>query len=300
MYCVSCISFSLEDAGTDSYPPLDLLHDVSSRSNYNRMDATNLAIVICPNLVKGANPMRDVMMCTVPVPGSTPTQLRQTQNRSDDGSGRTTLGMVIALCIRRYYEIFDEAIDRTEAVAPWRSLKAQGTEDSTTQDMYVLADGDDDDDLEDEMPAVQDPNSAQITTATYRHANNRHRNTISNASSKVTSKQSLNNDNASPYLRARSVISIENSRMNNGKGNIGTVGKATISLGRGTTRKGSGAAVEAVSVMAEGFFSDPSAPPLPPRKNATSESINPNPKPSDMKEPRLSISERRQLFESGI
>ncbi|KAF9256571.1 RhoGAP-domain-containing protein [Marasmius fiardii PR-910] len=42
---------------------LQLLHETSLHSGKNRMDAYNLAIVISPNLVKGSNPARDVMMC---------------------------------------------------------------------------------------------------------------------------------------------------------------------------------------------------------------------------------------------
>jgi Rho GTPase-activating protein 1 len=47
-------------------------------------------------------------------------------------------------------------------------------------------------------------------------------------------------------------------------GPAGTVGKkGTITIGRGTTRKSSGAAVEALSVTAAGFFSPPPIPSLP-------------------------------------
>ena len=59
--------------------------------------------------------------------------------------------------------------------------------------------------------------------------------------------------------KAKSMYSIENG--------TGTAGgrKGSISVGRGTTRKSSGAGVEAIGITAEGFFSAPSsAPPVPP------------------------------------
>ncbi|EEB92256.1 hypothetical protein MPER_09264 [Moniliophthora perniciosa FA553] len=84
---------------------VDLMHEVSLHAAMNRMDAHNLSIVLCPNLVKGTNPAKDVMMCTAP--GGP--QQQQPQNN-------TTLGTVIKLCIHRYYEIFDEVHDRTEVV----------------------------------------------------------------------------------------------------------------------------------------------------------------------------------------
>ncbi|KAF9222995.1 Rho GTPase activation protein [Gyrodon lividus] len=110
---------------------LHLLYDVSSHSSQNRMDAHNLAVVICPNLVKGSNPMRDVLMCAVPsltndspsLPSSTTSQSVSASTTTLSGlssgsssEGRTTLGAVIKFCIQRYYEIFDEVKDRSEPV----------------------------------------------------------------------------------------------------------------------------------------------------------------------------------------
>ncbi|KAJ3742305.1 Rho GTPase activation protein [Lentinula detonsa] len=105
---------------------LHLMHDVSLRSASNRMDAHNLAIVLCPNLVFGSNPIRDVQMCAVPegpalfqqqeqqpfFPLSSPSS---SLNRAASIEGKTTLGAVIKLCIQQYYEIFDEVMDPSEA-----------------------------------------------------------------------------------------------------------------------------------------------------------------------------------------
>ncbi|KAG9315980.1 Rho GTPase activation protein [Chiua virens] len=69
------ISNDLSDMGAVTYirdtllpqlMPSTFFTEVSLHSSSNRMDAHNLAIVICPNLVKSSNPMRDVMMCIVP------------------------------------------------------------------------------------------------------------------------------------------------------------------------------------------------------------------------------------------
>ncbi|KAK7690195.1 hypothetical protein QCA50_006846 [Cerrena zonata] len=103
-----------------------LLHEVSLRSASNRMDAHNLAVVICPNLVSGSNPLRDVMLCAVPGGPSLhsiPTQSQppqpstpSTSNPAALAEGKTTLGLVVKLCIQRYYEIFDDLPDPTEAL----------------------------------------------------------------------------------------------------------------------------------------------------------------------------------------
>ncbi|KAI3604071.1 rho gtpase-activating protein 8 [Moniliophthora roreri] len=97
---------------------LHLMHEVSLHVATNRMDAHNLSIVLCPNLVKGTNPAKDVMMCTAPggpvlFDSSTTTSSASQQQQPQSN---TTLGTVIKLCIQRYYEIFDEVHDRTEAV----------------------------------------------------------------------------------------------------------------------------------------------------------------------------------------
>jgi len=63
--------------------------------------------------------------------------------------------------------------------------------------------------------------------------------------------------------KARSMISIE-------KGDGTQSRKGTITVGRGTGRKSTGAGVEALSVTAAGFFSPPAnAPPVPGIPSAT-------------------------------
>ena len=281
------------------------------------MDATNLAIVICPNLMKSANPMRDVMMCAVPVPENNArpqsSPMPERSQLHQDGGGRTTLGMIISLCIRRYYEIFDEVVDRTEAVAPRHSLGEEGHTNSLTQATYVLGD---EDDLDDEISIPANIRGAPHVPPTYHYTAKRHLNTASRESNGLASSQSVYNDNSSnssfpkasngtfrssTHSRTRSLLSAEQSKTSNGKGGFGSsgiTGKESIALGRGTMRKGSGAGVEAVGVIAEGFFSPSSASLLPkrPAASATTEESQVT-SHLDQEEPRLSVSERKQLFE---
>ncbi|EJC98922.1 RhoGAP-domain-containing protein [Fomitiporia mediterranea MF3/22] len=99
-----------------------LLHEVSLRSEKNRMDAHNLAIVLTPNLVASGNPLKDVAICAVegaPEPLSPRSRSTETPFgvvEGTKGAGRTTLGTIIRLCIQRYFEVFDEVVDRSDAV----------------------------------------------------------------------------------------------------------------------------------------------------------------------------------------
>ncbi|KAF9026899.1 hypothetical protein BDP27DRAFT_1337162 [Rhodocollybia butyracea] len=103
---------------------LHLMHDVSLRSASNRMDAHNLAVVLCPNLVSSTNPVRDVLVCAVPggpalfqEPEQTSDSNSSSLNKTTLAENKTPLGAIIKLCIQRYYEVFDEVVDRSEAAA---------------------------------------------------------------------------------------------------------------------------------------------------------------------------------------
>jgi Rho GTPase-activating protein 1 len=95
------------------------MHEVSLRASVNKMDAHNLTIVLCPNLVKGSNPIRDTLMCLLDGgPAILVSNLAPNSNgNAGSNEGTTTLGMVIKLCIQRYYEVFDETTDRNELVS---------------------------------------------------------------------------------------------------------------------------------------------------------------------------------------
>ena len=271
------------------------MHEVSLRSAANRMDAHNLAVVLCPNLVSGPNPARDVMMCGVPGgPSLYESNTPPKSNPAVLSEGKTTLGMVIKLCIQRYYEVFDEVRDRSEAIPLQRPLQEQGAVSSEAssasgsprvQQQSGLH-NDDDEEIDDAMLVMPiGPSQSQYNTGSAQNGNGagppsawgaapggstfklRHRSTQSGgASSGVRSMYAVGEGvgvggtgNAYPLVnRSKSMISIE-------KG-LGTVGrKGTITIGRGTTRKSTGAGVEAISITAEGFFSAPSsAPPVPP------------------------------------
>ncbi|GLB33222.1 putative divergent CRAL/TRIO domain containing protein [Lyophyllum shimeji] len=273
---------------------LHLLHEVSLRAASNRMDAHNLAIVICPNLVKGSNPVRDVMMCAVPgAPAILESNAPSRSTPVASAEGGATLGMVIQICIQRYYEVFDEVWDRSEALPPSRSYQdptAVSSERSSASASPQPAHNDDDEEDDDAMlvmpigpghsngigngngasrpspPSAWTVSAAANGSSTYKP---QHRSNLSGgSSSRVRSVHTAFGDSGSvggyayPTMgKAKSMISIENG--------MGTAGgrRGSISVGRGTTRKSSGAAVEAISITAEGFFAPPStAPPVPSRK----------------------------------
>ncbi|SJL07966.1 uncharacterized protein ARMOST_11324 [Armillaria ostoyae] len=259
---------------------LHLMHEVSLRSASNRMDAHNLAVVLTPNLVSGTNPVKDVLMCTIPG-GPAVFQSSVQSNPAVLAESKTTLGMVIKLCIQRYYEIFDEVRDRTEAL-PLRqpqedsrgSSGASSLLSSPKAPVHVLQNDDEEDSIDDEMlvmpigpahghhpnPSISGPPSAW-NGSTFKP---RHRNTLSGSSGKV---KSMPDGGGGGYQtvtsKARSMISIES-----GNGVVGR--KGSISVGRGTNRKSAGAGVEAIGITAEGFFTAPvTAPPVPSLKHRT-------------------------------
>ncbi|KAK0457422.1 uncharacterized protein EV420DRAFT_1629839 [Desarmillaria tabescens] len=242
---------------------LHLMHEVSLRSASNRMDAHNLAVVLTPNLVSGTNPVKDVMMCTIPG-GPAVFQSSVQSNPAVLAESKTTLGM-------RYYEIFDEVRDRTEAL-PLRlpqedsrgSSGASSLLSSPKAPVHVLQNDDEEDSIDDEMlvmpigpahghhpnPSISGPPSAW-NGSTFKP---RHRSTLSGSSGKVKSMPDGGGGGGgyqTVTTKARSMISIES-------GNRGRIGKL---LGRG---------VEAIGITAEGFFTAPvTAPPVPSLKHRT-------------------------------
>lgn len=255
------------------------MHEVSLHSSTNRMDAHNLAVVLCPNLVAGPDPMQDVMMCAVPGgpalydgPASVP------QTPVPPREGRTTLGAVIKLSIQRYYEIFDEVPDRTEAVPRPRALKDQPSPAASfssgdRRHSHFL---DDDEDIDDAMlvmpigPSGSAQNQSQNNTNQPTHQTGNAPSPVSyvqrvrGGRSTHTTTENATSGVAQSVSKARSMISIDN-----GRGLPGSR-KGSISIGRGTTKKSSGAGVEAIGVTADGFFSPPSSAPPVPMRNSTS------------------------------
>lgn len=245
------------------------MHEVSVRAASNRMDAHNLAIVLCPNLVKGSNPMRDVTMCSVANAVFAPSP-----SSPDPSSSSATLGIVIKLCIERYYEVFDEVLDRSEAVLPRRPYQDSNRSEASASPTPAH----DDESIDDAMLVMPigpsghrtGPPSAWGTINGNGNGNGsggirpQHRSHLSGGSvhgeGRTRSGSIGGRDNV--YLsagRSKSMVNIEN-----GTGTVG--GRGSITLGRGTVRKSSGAGVEAIGITAEGFFTPPSnAPPVPPK-----------------------------------
>jgi len=95
---------------------LYLMHDVSLRVSVNRMDAHNLAAVLAPNLIKGKNPTRDVILCSV-IPGASPFEAQASTQSSPSAKDRGTLGMIVKLFVERYHDIFDGPVEVTSTTA---------------------------------------------------------------------------------------------------------------------------------------------------------------------------------------
>jgi len=311
------------------------------------MNPFNLAMMISPNLVKGSNPLRDVFMCSVPLPApmspgsgtgmSAGSAAATFGNGNTEEEGKTTLGMVITLCIKRYYEIFDEYVDRSEAVKPWKNFGLIGhptdapdegprgadvngnghaVENAAGGTYYVLGE---DEDLDDESaPALH--NDAQIlvpelspTRFTFARRQRQVVDGNLNAQSPSSPVRSLFNTNSSgspsawngrqnsssPLYtngKAKSMISIESSGGHHTNSNIARRGGGSIAIGRGTTRKGSGSAVEAVGVTAAGFF----VPPVPQEQlHASPERTNVTGDGDGEEEERVNVAERRRMFENS-
>ncbi|VDB87380.1 unnamed protein product [Peniophora sp. CBMAI 1063] len=260
---------------------LHLMHEVSLRSSANLMDAHNLAIVLCPNLVSSSSPARDIAMCAVPSGPQLHPSIPTTSNPQPEG--RTTLGAIIKLCIQRYYEVFDEVEDLLEARYPRAEADAPATPSSTsssfgsrpaprrqsvlskasssgTRDSRAL---DDDDSIDDAMlvmpigPAGGGPPSTWSTVgAGFRP---RHRTGLSGGGGSRSMHTTAGAASNPGTVRARATASVMEAPGGSRKG--------SIAVGRGTTRKSTGSAVQAVGVTASGFFTPPEgAPPLPDRE----------------------------------
>ena len=249
---------------------LDLMHEVSLRSSTNLMGAHNLAIVLCPNLVSGSSPAKDIAMCSLP--GGPVLHPELSASTQSPHHSQTTLSMIIKLCIQRYYEVFDEVQDRGEALPPARSFTEDDVAPSGSSSPRVVAAPlgihskrlsalshgssnrdsrgfDDDESIDDTMlvmpvestggvpPSRWGPNAARPRSLSQ--ARSLH--TLSHASKAAGSEQS------GQVHRARSTISLEKTS--------GTIrGKGSVTIGRGTARKASGAGVQALGVTASGFF----------------------------------------------
>jgi Rho GTPase-activating protein 1 len=282
---------------------LHLLHEVSLHSSSNRMDAHNLSIVVCPNLVKSSNPMRDVMMCAVPggpSPTNDPSLSSSTISTStfskspySSSEGSTTLGAVIKLCIQRYYEIFDEIKDRSEPVSSSRHLSrspsppsSSGSSASLSKPLRPLSLAVDDEESIDDAMLVMPIGPAGNTGPSW-HSSTRESRT---PNSTATSSTENGGNSMFPYqprqrkppITAAGVRSVNNEHNGTNShfvsrsrarstlsiekiGNGLASGRGSIAIGRGTLRKASGSGVEALGITAGGFFTPPmSAPPLPP------------------------------------
>lgn len=229
------------------------------------MDAHNLAVVLCPNLVKGPDPLKDVAMCAVPLaPPST---------TSTSTEAKTSLGAVIKYCIEHYYEVFDDIQDRSEAIPVQRRPQGDQQAPPSPDRRYSGFQNDDDDEIDDAMLVMpigpgapskgeETPTSPRQTTSggavPYKtRVRSPKPPGAKGGSFHATGENGNGTGGVGTISKSKSMISIDN-----GDGNTGTR-RGSISIGR-RTRKSSGAGVEAIGITAGGFFSAPnSAPPVP-------------------------------------
>jgi len=247
----------------------------------NRMDAHNLAVCLSPNLV-GSNPAADVQMCAIPGgPSPFPIQMPTSPHNSNT-EGRTTVGMVVKVCIERYFEVFEEVVDRTEAVNS-RFDGALNPSDSSGGLSAASADEDDDEDFDDAMlvmPLGPTPNSSAHSSPFASTASRspptawhlKHKRKDSGLSGKSGGQSTVGNGSegaGSGSVRSkhrkgggggRSTVQIERALAgNNGRGSI-TFRKGAGGTTKRTGGSAGGAGVEAVGVTALGFFAPPVTP----------------------------------------
>ncbi|KAG8907451.1 hypothetical protein FRB99_004246 [Tulasnella sp. 403] len=256
-----------------------LLHDISIRSSTNLMNAHNLAVCFCPTLV-GSNPARDLQMCTIPGGPSLGSGLSLLLPNMD---GKTTVGMVVKICIERYFEIFEEVVDRSEPLhSPNATALSQPERDLEPPSPYCIVGEGEDESLDDTMlvmpvgptsPTHQSPfanlGSPRSPPTAWRHKHRRIGSNGSNASAAPT--PSAASAAGSTRSKHRGPGSIGGHSHSKGRTSIVSIEKAlgkagargSIAMGKGSMRKPGGAGVEAVSVTALGFFMPPSDDSLP-------------------------------------
>lgn len=264
------------------------MHEVSLRSSTNLMDAHNLAIVLCPNLISGASPARDIVICSLP---GGPALHPDLSADSHTPPSRATLGMIIKLCIQRYFEIFDEVQDRSEALPPARvfaenDVTSVGSSSPRVAEAHLRNASnrppslshnssnrdsrgfDDDESIDDTMLIMSvdtvpgaPPSAWGSTVGGSGTSRARPRSERQGSNSQRFSSVQAGDTGFGQAYRARSTNSAE-------KRSSTTRSKGSLTIGRATVRKATGAGVEATGITASGFF----APPVPPLPSSGGES----------------------------
>lgn len=188
-----------------------------------------------------------------------------------------TVAWIVKICIERYFEIFEEVVDRSEPVqSPGAGVLSPMEHDGSIVPPSPSAEGfDEDESLDDAMlvmPLGPTPPHSNMTTpnpdGTPRSPPTawklKHRRGASNASNGSAprpqpktapgSTRSRGKDSAGGGLGSkmsrRSIVNIEKTMGQ-------SESRSSITIGRGTARRAGGAGVEAVGVTALGFFSPP-------------------------------------------
>lgn len=249
------------------------------------MDAHNLAIVLCPNLVSSGNPLRDVAICAVagspaPLsPGTSRAPLHPGSVEIMKNEGKTTLGTVIKFCIQKYYEIFDELADRSDLIEedPFRT---DHTDEAPSSGSNSPVRGlgfsqSDNEEIDDTMLIMR----IGPTSPTARRFNGTQGEPPSSWNTggvrTVASRESQNasrlaNLGSTSKAKARSLLSPATSFGDGLASRKGTLARGAVlgsppgsgvSSATGTMRKSSAAGVAATGITATGFFAPPNSTP---------------------------------------
>jgi len=280
------------------------MNDVSLQSSVNMMDALNLAIVLTPNLVSSQSPSDDVMICGAGSKPTLPPSLAGKGTMTLEERG-TTLGTIVKFSIEHYYEVFDEVVDRSEAVPPSllfeeslapsggtcssgsssprmsvKLLKQQASALSSAKRESLGFDTDEDiDDAVLVMPVGPStangvlPSSASFGGRSAVPGTGILRPRIRNPLNRTAPlrTQSMYGDRTFTSGAVAAAVQKAQSTISIDKGASDSApGSRRGSISVGRVRKSSGSGVEAISVSAAGFFTSPnSAPPVPPVPKAT-------------------------------
>lgn len=211
-------------------------------------------------------------MCAVPGAPSMSADMKGPDGVGDPTSKKATetnaasagtVGMVVKCCIERYFEIFDEVPDRSEAIPVPESLLQSMTAMSASG--LTRNTGFSNNDAAVGSVATAPPASSHLSRHPASGADFAKKRTSVNDNSNSSSRGGRDNGGGSPSImngtsnpyatvrRARSVISIE---QNTGSMTARGTRRGTIRLGSGKGAiKSPAAGVEALGVTAAGFFS---------------------------------------------
>ena len=250
------------------------------------MDAYNLALCVTPTLV-GSDPLSDLQMCTIPggpTLFASPAQTRPKVPMSVPETGQTTAASVVKICIERYFEIFEEVVDRGEPLHAEDVTLAAPSQTPTSSHFALGGDTGEEELLDDAMlvmPVGPTPPSSsnhssnapgESPPTAWRRIHRRVPSSISSASvpeptaSIAESGRSKGESARGTHRARRSLVGVESAANRAGS-------RGSITIGKGTAKRSGGSGVEAVSITALGFFMPPGGANVQPDASTSTEDV---------------------------